>query len=199
MRQAAHLVLTLGFVLLACSEKASRPPAGESGSFVGAGGGGGGATDGGAAADASVDAGDGGACNALAVNGVFVDRIGVVGDPPAPTGGTIADGKYDLTDYRVYVGSSGTPGPTGTSVQQTVQIAGGVVQSIMNVKVDLDAAPTQSHARTTSTFTVQGTSLFVTQTCPTQAASRQQSFSASNTQLLLIDPQSREQFTYTLR
>src|ERR1700712_5571335 len=54
--------------------------------------------------DGAVATGDaGGACNALDFVAPPAPWNGVVGAPPAPTGGTIEDGTYALTELRSYL------------------------------------------------------------------------------------------------
>lgn len=201
---AAIAPILVAALAVACSAKTHHPPASENGSFVGAGGGGGGgvpvtdaATD--APSDADASSLDGGACNDVTLNGIVVDRIGVIGDPPPMAGGTIADGNYDLTDLSVYVGASGVGGPTGTSLQQTIRVAGGVIASVMRVQTGTDGGAFGPETRVTRSFTVQGTSLAAATTCPAGGGTQQLNFTATAAQLVVVDPQSREQSTFTRR
>lgn len=211
MRRSRWSVATLAPLLvvasaIACSDKPHRPPASENGSFVGVGGGGGGgggaidaATDASSDADAEASTLDAGVCNDVPLDGIVVDRVGVVGDPPPMAGGTIADGSYALTDLSVYVGASGTGGPTGTSVQQSIRVAGGVIASVTRIQTAGDGGAFGPETRVSRSYVVQGTSLVATTTCPAGGGTQQLNFTATNAQLVVVDPQSREQSTYTRR
>ncbi len=106
-------------------------------------------------AGGSGDAADGGACNALVNSAQAVTIQQVAMDPPSPTGGTIADGTYDLTAVAIYTGPNGPSGPSGTS-QTTIAIAGDTIQVVGNGQPE----------RRTVTLATMGSTFTATDTCP---------------------------------
>jgi hypothetical protein len=103
--------------------------------------------------DAAVDAGA--ICNTLANTAATVTTQQVASDPPAPEGGTVADGTYTLTQVDIYTGPNGPAGPSGTA-QTTLKISGSTVQV---------ASSGQPTTRTVDLAT-SGTSFTSTDTCP---------------------------------
>jgi hypothetical protein len=121
------IVLALAFdALLACQDDPTRPPPeGVGSSPPGSGIGGGGSRT----SDASTEAGtDAGVCTTLDIGGAQVDQQGILGDPPAGSGGAIVDGTYDMVEARLYVGDAGTPGVTGNRFQASLRVTGGTVE-----------------------------------------------------------------------
>ena len=51
-----------------------------------------------------------------------IDEIYLNEDRPTPTGGTIADGTYELVSRVIYTGPTGMTGPTGTKFRETAEI-----------------------------------------------------------------------------
>lgn len=180
----------------ACSNEIHRPPPAEDPETVqpGRAGGGGqrgdGGIDGGSVADAGADAL--GPCNTLTITGVLVDQQAVAGSPPTGTGGAIADGLYDLTETTLFVGP-GAIGPTGKSFRETLAITGGTWQQ---ARVTITSA---GQAQTQSTFTaaVSGSSVALSETCPTPSLAESFTYTVAGNQLRLISPSRQTEFVYT--
>ena len=114
-----------------------------------------------AASDAPVDASADGAgdaamaCNDVVNSAPVVAVTQIADDPPASSGGTIADGTYELTAVAIYTGASGPTGPSGTE-QTTVVVSGATFQV-----VSAGQPP-----RRTLTLATSGTAFTATDTCP---------------------------------
>jgi hypothetical protein len=121
--------------------------------------GGDGGIDGG---DAGADGGDGGdgaphcdqaqgGCNSVSNCGARIFAVLVSGNAPAPQGGTIVEGTYVLTDFRVFTGPGGANRVTTAWFRETFQLHlpyanGGVAPADASVETaagdaSLDAAP----------------------------------------------------------
>ncbi|HEY6463794.1 MAG TPA: hypothetical protein VIY73_26675 [Polyangiaceae bacterium] len=183
------LVSCASFFAAGCSS-GSAPPPRDAGTPDGhAGGDGGGAGEGGAR-DAAVDAASsadaggneasasdaGAACHDLGNAAPAITIQQVVGDPPAPEGGAIADGTYWLTAATIYTGDGDAPGPSG-SAHTTVRIAG----------TTMDVAASGTPPTRTLTLTTNGTSITAADTCPDTETS-QATYSATATTLVFILP-----------
>ncbi|MBX3187094.1 MAG: hypothetical protein KF819_08770 [Labilithrix sp.] len=145
-------------------------------------------------------------CEGLARQGDAVPELELRGDAPAPLGGTIVPGTYDLAELYAYAGEQPggsdeeTPGSkiTGRAGQGTLVVtqyemrfleARGAAES------DAKAWPEQARA---VLYRVDGTSLVSTAVCPTTALPVSLPFSAVGTGLaIFVDPTHRE--VYTLR
>lgn len=195
------LRLLLGAILLfpiaasyACSSEPNRPPPAGQGSAgppsaVGVvGSNEGGASDAGAEADAA-------ACNAIENNGVVVDRVGVSGDPPVSNGGTIADGRYDLTAYNVYVGIGGITGPTGVTARSSLTILNGRVEQVLEV----GGNTANKEVRTVQSYATTGATMLLTNICPASGSAQQLAYTANDVTLTLTDPVAKEAFVFTKR
>lgn len=198
---AVVLFLVATVVAPGCKDDDSRPPvANDIGNSPtgGGGGGGGGAGDGGNGADSGgLDSGsDAGACNALPNDGNVVDQNRVVGEPPTGTGGTIADGTYELTGAEVYVGASGVPGPSGVTYQGVLRLANGKLERVTTMTPSQGATPIET--RTFGDLVAGGTSFTVTQSCPAPFQD-QFTYSVLNTTLNITSLITKESFTFTLR
>jgi len=189
----------LGIVLLqvgafvACSDPPARPGVTVGGPPGGGSGGGGGE---GGADSGRESGGDGGVCNDVVITGLLVDRIGVVGDPPVASGGTIASGNYDLTGYSVYVGSGGVGGPTGITAKATIRIAAGKLDEAIELG---GTGKTTTTKTSSSAYTATGATLAETELCPTTGGGKQLQFTAADPILTLTDLTNKEAFTYTKR
>ena len=197
-RHPSMLLGVLGLVAACSSDPVRPPPAGNAPVQPGVGNvpGGGGDPDA-SAAEAGVDGSlpDAGTCNDVILSGVTIDRLGVLGDPPAGNGGTVIEGTYDLTSASVYVGVSGAPGPTGISYQSTIVVAGTTIQKVL--RVQSSAAPPEED-RVTDSFAALGGTLTLTRVCPT-GGQEQLSYTATPTSLTLTSNVTRESLTYTKR
>lgn len=189
-------------ITFACKDDPNRPPAASDtgqAPTTGAGGGGGANADGGnegGLADAGTDSGDAGVCNTLANDADVVDQNRIVGDPPTGTGGNVADGTYELTSADLYVGASGTPGPSGATFQGVIRITAGTFERTMNVVANQGAAPIES--RSIATYTAAGTTFTATQSCPAPFQD-QYTYSVVGNTLNLTSLLTKESFTFTLR
>jgi hypothetical protein len=174
------------FFAAGCSSGSAPTPA-DAGTPDGhAGADGGGAGEGGAGADAaseataSADAASSGdaasSCNDLANAAPAITIQQVVGDPPAPQGGAIADGTYWLTAATIYTGEGDAPGPGGAG-QTTIRITGST----------MDVAASGTPPTRTLTLTTSGTSITAADTCPDTDTS-QATYSATATALVFILP-----------
>lgn len=186
-------------LLLACASDKTKPPTSNNNGGVlppgnppsGAGGGGEGGVDGG------LDASDGGgACNAIANNGVLVDQEAITGDPPAQTGGDIAPGDYDLTQVSVYVGT-GTVGPTGQEWHASINITGNTIQRVVSIK-DLNSNQTID-TRDTYQFAATGSDFDFTEQCPLATATTIGKYTATTGTLTIVDLAKKELYLYTKR
>lgn len=198
-RSWRNRVVLFGMVLgllavVACKEDEERPPpAGDGKPVIPSAGGG---SEAGAPDASRADAADASICTDLTIKGVLLDREGVTGEPPAATGGTIADGDYDLVSYFVYVGDTGTAGPTGISARSSMRISGGTTFEQI---IEYTGSGPTSTVTTKSTFSAISTTFAETQLCPTTGAGGSRQYNASGTQLTLVDTSSKEAFTFTKR
>lgn len=196
----AAVLLNGGAVALvgACADPEHKPAPAVPGMTTGSsgGGGGGGGGEGGVGVDGGFDAGEGGVCNDVVQTGQLIDRTAISGDPPVATGGTIVDGTYDLTEYSVYVGTAGSPGPTGITAKETARIAGGKIDEIREIG---GTGKTTTVTTTSSVYSVTGATFAETDVCPTGGGGRQLQFTANDPQLILTDLTTKEAFTFAKR
>jgi hypothetical protein len=115
-------------------------------------------------------------CNTLVDVAPVVTVTQVASDPPAPLGGTIADGTYAMTDVTIYTGPQGPTGPTG-SAQTTIQVSGSTVQVVSS-----GAPPTR-----TVTLAISGSAFTSTDSCPDTKVS-QGHYTATATSLVILLP-----------
>ena len=188
------MALTPFGLLQACSDPPAKPGP-SSGGRVSPPPGGGGGVDGGEGGtlDGSVDA-DAAVCNDVPLTGMLIDRVGISGDPPVATGGTIPDAIYDLTDYSVYVGVGGVAGPTGITAKASLRVAGGKLDEVIELG---GSGKTASTKRTSNAFTATGATIAMSSTCPLNAGGKQLQFTANGLTLVLTDLTSKEAFTFT--
>jgi len=109
---------------------------------------------------------DGGAeCTSLEFGGQVVQGMFVVGVPPVPQGGTIADGTYDLVEYRAYVATL----PVGMTSPGTFGITWRVSEAATQLEwFESHFSPPESQFRLRGDFVVweDRNELFFRQTCP---------------------------------
>lgn len=179
----------------ACSDPPERPPAG-GGSLSGgsAGGGGGGGGEGGVDSGTN-DSGDGGVCNDLVIASQTVDRIGVLGEPPAGRGGTIVDGTYQLTDYSVFVGAGGVGGPTGITAKGAIRITAGTLDELY----EFGGSGNPSVRSASSTYSATAATFATTELCPRAGVGATRQYTSNDTVLVLTDTATKEAFTFTKR
>jgi hypothetical protein len=66
-----------------------------------------------------------GACTDLTNGGPFVFEQMVAEAPPAPVGGALTPGTYDLTVQTLYTGRGGSTGPTGGDARSSLRYTAG--------------------------------------------------------------------------
>jgi hypothetical protein len=185
---AATLVL-----VFACSSDPKKPPPASDGTFGGGGGGGGVSEAGGG--EGGIDGGvDGGVCTVLPNTGVLVPKLGVAQDPPPQTGGTIADGTYDLKDVAVYLGATGVGGPTGLEYKESIRITGGTLERVRDVK-------NGNTNKTSSTdeafhFAASQNNFALAMVCPLNTAALPDQYTATDIQLTILESLTKEVFVY---
>lgn len=184
----------------ACKGDPDRPPvSGDTGeSPTNGAGGGGGNRDGSASEGGSADSGDGAAaaCNTLVNDGNVVDQNRIVTDAPTGTGGTIADGTYELTAADIYVSAGGTPGPSGVTYRGVLRLTSGKLERVMEMTPNQGATPIE--ARSFGELTAGGSTFTVLQSCPAQFQD-QYTYSVQGNTLNITSKITSESFTYTLR
>jgi hypothetical protein len=106
-------------------------------------------------------------CNDLVYGGAGLTNDIIAQDPPTATGGTIADGTYNLTNYKWYMGTSATPGKGAHTLKATIRITGTTIDSLQN----LDGVET----RATGTFTTSNATktISITWSCGKNGAESQ--------------------------
>jgi hypothetical protein len=193
MRRTAFLCLfaPLGIVL-ACSSDPKKPPPAADGNANGGAGAGGLSNEGGVS-EGGVDGGDGGVCTVLDNTGVLVPRLGITGDPPVQTGGTISDGTYDLKETDIYVGT-GVGGPTGDDWQESIRITGNVLERVRLIK---DGNTNKSsETRSTFNFAASQSSFALAEACPLNTAALPDQYTATDVQITIVETLTKEVFVY---
>lgn len=160
----------------------------------GAGGGGTTATTssaGGGATTATATTGAGGNndCNLLVAGTAFAQTREAT-TAPAAVGGTIVDGTYDWTSSVVYTGAGGLTTPTGVMPSGAIRFGGANFEY-------LSVEPTQE-TRAAGTFTVSGTDLTTTYTCPF-AAVVTAPYTATATTIAITSTDGSRVDTYTIQ
>lgn len=191
--------LALAFVAVsgtACSDDPKRPAVltdGPARPGIGAGGG----TDDGGSSEAgpTTDAGDGGTCTDLENTGFVVDESVVNDDLPAGTGGTVADGTYDITGVRLHQGAGALPGPTGNSYQGSIRVTGASYERVVVFKSSAGAG---SEIRSTGTLTPSGINATIALTCPSPTQ-EQVTYSVMNDTLTVSNLVTKASFVFTKR
>lgn len=184
----------------ACSNSSDHPPpAGDSTSNGGASGAGG---DGGRAIADAGEAGTSEAGASLCVGaiqqGTVVEGLTVMGDPPAPLGGSVQPGSYLLTEIDAYGGSGPADGgdmtdagASGSAGRGTLVVAGNTIVIIGARGTNAASVPADTVSAVT--FTVVGTSLQTTSVCPTAGKQQTIPYSAVGGALaLFVDARHRE-------
>jgi hypothetical protein len=195
MRSVSSLFIALvtGVFLCtaACEDEPTRPPvASDVRPNLGAGGGSS-PGDGGVGAG---DAGDAGSCTDLPNTGAEVPQNAVIDDLATGTGGTVADGIYDLAEARILQGSSGLPGPTGFSYQGSIRLTGQAYERVLILKTSGGAS---SETRSSGTFVPTGTSAAITITCPAVSPAEQVTYTAGADRLTVSNLITKESFVFT--
>jgi hypothetical protein len=140
---------------------------GAAGNGAGGKAGGSGTSDGGTDAVAlcgsDTDPSEGLTCGSLVATGNCVTASTNTGAPPAPGGGTIQTGTYDLISITVYPGDSGTV-QVLSPVRKTVTVAHGTAGAYDTQEVDVSGSYVR---RQNGSITTSAAMLTFTQTCPT--------------------------------
>ena len=187
-------LVAIPLVGTACKDEPKRPavygggiaqPGSGGGNIVEAGG-----TD--AGTDTDTDAGS---CTDLVNAGLAVDQTAVADDLTAGTGGAVTDGAYNLSEARIYVGASGTPGPTNVVYKETIRITAPTFERVV---VFTSSGGSTSEIRSAGTFTQNGTTGVITLTCPSQNTEQVTYTAASNT-LTITNVVTKESFVYVLQ
>jgi hypothetical protein len=199
-RVAFALFLAGSLAVFACKEDEPRPAAvddtGRVGGTGGAGGGGGGGGEGGVVDNDGGGDSSAAPCNTLTNDGNVVDQNRVVGEPETGTGGTIPDGTYELTLAQVFVGQSGTPGPSGVTYRGVLRLTSGKLERVTEVQANQGATPIET--RSVGDLVAGGSTFTVTQTCPAPFQD-QYTYSVLNNTLNITSLITKESFTFTLR
>lgn len=134
------------------------------------------------------DAGDAGvdatttSCSSLVNDGPMLTAIQMVATaPPAPTGGTIPQGKFHLQDITLYTGANGPSSTIPIALKGTVNVNGNVIEQVL----DGEANKKPLAERASMTFTTSGTTVTMSRTCPTLASTKG-SYSATASSMLLF-------------
>jgi len=107
------------------------------------------------------------ACNDQVPDGPCIDQIRVDDSAPAPAGGTLVAGVYDLVERIAYTSPGGAVGPAGAPKQETFALAGsGVDFTISSAALSAATATRQVAAAVLASAQFK---LTVTATCPAPA------------------------------
>ena len=133
------------------------------------------------------DASSGGSapCNALVDDGPQVVPRALASAPPAPLGGLVSDGRWDFTAYTAYLGASGQLALPLDWVSGVMTIAGSTIQT---TNVARSEGFTDNPTLSTMTFSISGTALNVTTTCPEHGVPAGIEYTATASELLLYLP-----------
>lgn len=141
--------------------------------------------DAGGARDTAEGESGGSTCSALVNVAPEVQIVAESSDPPPATGGAIADGTYVARNATIYTGAGGTSGPTGSTLQMTVAIAGSLSETVTN------------GVASSSKMTTSGNQLTYETTCPAERVSHVE-YSATPTSLTIHLVDSKGTRVYSL-
>lgn len=116
-------------------------------------------------ADAPQEAGNDAGCNEVTNVGTVIQQLNVASAPVTGDGGTIATGTYVCTAAVVYTGADGGSGPTGTTIQETVLFHDGRTYERV-ASIVSGAGADGSPIRQNGSYTLAGSTISITQTCP---------------------------------
>jgi hypothetical protein len=197
----AAILFGLGVTLLfACSTNGPVPNSSEPGSSSGSGSSGSSGTSGSlpdgaplGGGDGSAPALDGGVCNALTPTGAAITPTVIQGKVPAPTGGKIAAGTYDLVEIDVYgIGSEGG-NDGGTATAQTVMRTRVFTDTTMQIVERVAPSGGQAvQSSSASSFKIFDVVLSSTETCPYATRVTNETFTASGSDLSIFSGGQRE-------
>jgi hypothetical protein len=149
---------------------------------------------GGVRGDAGANGPDGGPCNLLMNLGQVVQEVQVGENVPAPSGGALAAGSYNLTAVNLYTGLGGNAGPTGRAFQESVLFGVGTFQDVQ-AQGAVDAGLMRP-ITTNGTYTTNGSALTETVTCPGTGAATINYTAIGSTLHLFV---SQNEFIYTVQ
>ena len=113
-------------------------------------------------------------CNSTLNDGPLVTFAAGVGSPPVSSGGPITPGHYQLTSIVLY----GPTPPPPLSVRSAVDLTATTINPVASVTG-------MAEQRSTLTYTVSGSSLTQTQTCPTVTSATSNQFTADATHFII--------------
>jgi hypothetical protein len=190
-------------LLWACNEHDPHPPnLTDPGNTPVTGSGGGGSSgtprDGGATDSGTSGSLDAGECTNLDDPTTRIDENNLSDTAPPGAGGdlTAINATYDLQTASKYVGATGLAGPNGVTYREVIRISGGNTFE-RNRVVQQNSGPEQT-VNASYALQATGTTLSLTQQCPTQAGSEAYSFTLQDGRLTLISALG-ESFTYVAR
>lgn len=106
-------------------------------------------------------------CNAVSNVGMLVEQMYVATAAVTGSGGAITNGTYVLTAAAAYTGPGGSTGPTGATLVDTIVLAdGGSYERVFTV---MNAPGPDGTFHANGTYTTDGASIDVVQTCPAGA------------------------------
>ena len=109
------------------------------------------------------DGGAGPSCNQLVAAGPCVAQIQVDDNAPAPRGGQLAAGTYDLTERTLYTNPGGATGPIGDALVESLALQG----SGASWSLDRAGFTSAMATRTSASASVSGVMIRLVTTCPT--------------------------------
>jgi hypothetical protein len=190
----------VGLALLACSGDDHPAPAGSSGSTGtlpdgGPGDGGPGGPGDGASADGRIVTDDGGEgdgapdaalCMPLAFVGPYVDEQGIAAPAPAPAGGSITLGTYDIEALSEY--DVAADGPTGRIAQSTLVITVNQLRISDNLATGAGGVPSSAPVQTTRalSYMAKNTKLATAQYCPPPSEEKTVDYTATPDALIVF-------------
>ena len=104
------------------------------------------------------------ACNDQIADGPCVVQVQIDDSAPAPAGGTLAGGTYDLAESVIYTNPGGATGPMGEPRQETLVLGGGGTDFTVDSAVLAAASTTRQTAA--ATLASAQFRLTLTSTCP---------------------------------
>ncbi|HVH40683.1 MAG TPA: hypothetical protein VM925_00015 [Labilithrix sp.] len=187
---AVPFALTLAFSSTACSSDETPESSSSGGAQTPDGGASAadtGSPESSTPADSASPTDSGGACNDVANAGSQVAEVAGGLTKPTPQGGTLEDGTYVLTKHEIYPPSA----PDENTRRRTFRFAAGKIDYVSN-------DGTKPEARSSGSFTVNGTSLQLTVACPQGASAAALPFTANGNTLIMFDQASQNDvYTYT--
>ena len=111
-------------------------------------------------------------CNTIANSAPLLTTRQVAAPLPAPLGGLVASGSYQLSDATQYTGVGGTTGPSSDSTAESLVYDGVSTVQLANRSSD------GGTSTTTATVSFSGAQLTFTKTCPSSQSPQSTGYSA---------------------